>query len=471
MIRTLCAINIYFLSSYLCLAEEQNNKKYLALSDVLSSATQHHPSIGEALALRDAAENKLLSSQGAFDPVVKLKSRYYGSGYYEGTNSTSSLLSIPLETASTDLFIGGRTGHGDFPIYEDEYDTLDIGELGAGLRLALLRDRAIDNRRTAIALNTLEVQQQKSKADLTKLLVLEEAAIAYWDWTITRATQSVFYDLLKVSEKRQDQFEEQVRLGQLAAIEALDNSRAILNRRQKLLEQKQKTVKSWQKLSLFYRNPDGAPKTISAIRPRNLPAIKSPDPNIINKVEQQLSNRPDVLALQNEVDQLRKELALAENSFLPTLDLETSITKDYGEGEPSREGTEWKSMLIFEVPIQRREARGKIREIESKIRAKQEQIRLLKDEIRTLATAITNVVDRSHQRYLILQREVDLSEQLEIAELEKFKAGASNLMLVAIREIATANVRADLLETLFINRTAYLKLYSLANDPHGLISN
>jgi outer membrane protein TolC len=465
MRAVIIAFCLNLISPCILIAEFAAKKPKVNIATVLESALKHHPAIAEAIAKIDAAESNLLSAQGGFDPMVSLKSRYYGSGYYEGSNSTESLLTVPLETASTNLFLGGRSGNGDFPIYEDEYDTLNIGELGVGVRVALLKGREIDERRTAVTLGSIQLQQQQNMAAYTKLLVSEEAALAYWEWNIHKAQQGVFNDLLEVSETRQGQFEEQVKLGQLAAVEALDNSRTILNRRQKLLEQRQKIDKSAQKLSLFLRDADGAPRDVSAASPSGLPTIKSPDVSILARIEAELKARPDIIALENDVDRLKQELKLAENSMLPTLDLESSVTRDYGDGEPSRAGTEWKSMLVFEVPLYRRKARGKVQEIEFKIRATQEKIRLLKDEVLTLSSAIIKILERSRERHSILQKEVDVSVELEKAEFEKFKAGASNLMLVAIREIATATVRSDLLDTLLVNRAAYLKLAALANDP------
>jgi outer membrane protein TolC len=461
----IAAFSIFCFTASPAAAEVSGEKINVQISTVLESALKHHPLIAEAIAKIDAAQSKLLSARGGFDPVVSLKSRYYGSGYYEGSNSTASLLTVPLETASTDLFLGGRSGNGDFPIYEDEYDTLSRGELGIGFRVSLLRGRDIDDRRTAISMGAMQLDQQHNKADYTKLLVLEEAALAYWEWNVNKAQLVVYNDLLNVSETRQGQFEEKVKLGQLAAVEALDNSRTILSRRQKLLEQQQKIDKSSQKLSLFFRNSDGSPRDVSTVKSSGLPKIKGPQLNTLTRIEAELKARPDILALESELAQHRQELNLAENSMLPKLDLETSLTRDYGVGELSRAGSEWKSMVVFEAPLYRREARGKVQELEFKIRATQEKIRMLKDEVFTYSSAIIKILERSRERYNILQQEVDLSVELEKAELEKFKAGASNLMLVAIREIATATVRADLLENLLINRAAYLKLSALSNNP------
>jgi outer membrane protein TolC len=452
------------------LAEQPKAKGDLMLSEVLASAQIHHPFIAEAIALQEAAAGGLLSSEGGFDPAVTLKSRYYGSGYYRGSNSTAAMLTIPLETASTDLFVGARLGRGDFPIYEYEYKTLSDGEVSLGLRLALLRGNEIDQRRSEINLSGLQIKEQKAKQDSIRLTVLEEAALAYWDWSIALAQQGVFEDLLRVSERRQSQFEEQVRLGQLAAIDALDNSRTILSRRQKLLEQKQKTEKAAQKLVLFLRNDDGSPGNPKFIMTTQLPKIKKNIVDIITLIEKQLEYRPDIVSLSHELSQLNQGLKLAENSLLPSLNLETSLSRDYGEGESSRFGSEWKSMVSFQVPLYRREAQGKIKELEAKIRAKKEQIRFLKDEVMTLASAFSNVLELSNQRYNILEKEVDLSTHLEGAELDKFASGTSNLMLVAMREIATASVSAELLQTLLVNRAAYLKLIYLSTDEQNFYS-
>jgi outer membrane protein TolC len=446
--------------------------KTLTIAEVAESAEKFYPKIIEAYEEINAANANLLSARGNFDPLISLDSRAYGSGYYDGSNSTSSRLTVPLEFSSTDLFMGGRSGHGNFPVYEDQYDTLNIGEIGAGLRIALLRNRAVDKRRTALMQGEISIDQEKQQLESEKLIVLEEAAKSYWIWNINKEQLHVFEELLRVSELRQSQFEQQVTAGQMARIEALDNSRTILTRREKLLQQQQKLNQASQKLSLYHRDNQGLPIVTTDISTTILPKIYENTYENIEKLSEKAYERhPDIISFNQEIELLKREKDLNENNLLPKLDLETAVTRDYGDGETSREGSELKGMLFFEVPLYRREAKGKIKALEAKINAVKQKIRLTKDRIRAFSRANEEIIRKTHNRYQILKTEVELAQQLEEAEWEKFKAGQSNLLIVAIREIATATVRIQKLETILENRLAHIELASLVGDKENIIIN
>lgn len=437
------------------------------LKDIIDSTRQHHPKIIEAISRVEGAGGKYRSALGGFDPVLSLQSRAYASGYYEGSNSTESKVAIPFEFASSDLFLQLRSGHGNFPVYEDEYDTLDTGELGAGVEFSLLRDFGVDKRRTKLLRQQLEIVRKQHLLDAKQLLVLRDAAEAYWAWQISLGKIQVFRDLLDVGERRQRQFEELVRQGQLAPIEALDNSRTILKRREKLVEQEQKTRQLAQKLSIYWRDELGNPRKIKGqVKSFSLPAIKGPGSDVSDRMLESFEKRPDVMALKTALSALEAKLALAENDLLPKLDLKTSVTRDYGDGEISREDTEWKGMLNFEVPLYRRDAKGRVQEAEAERGALKQQIRLLHDDMRTLSEALEFVLENLAERIKILTEEVGIAERLEKAELEKFKAGNSTLLLVAIRELETADVRGRRLEALLENRKVYLNVVTLLADQN-----
>lgn len=456
---TLCAVCAY------SLPREQIQE--VTLTRVLTGASNHHPQIQAAIAALDGAEGRLLSAQGGFDPKIALSGQWYGSGYYDGSRAFSSELSIPLETASSNLFVGARNSRGEFPVYEDQYRTLRDGEVGAGIRLSLLRGNRIDRRRTDLAVGELQLEQQEQELRAVELFLQQEAALAFWEWSIRKHQIKIFQELLEVSERRQSQFEEQVQLGQLARIEALDNSRTILNRREKLLEQEQKFQRAAQKLSLFFRDESGNPVFASEDTKSVLPHPLKNIPDFREKLERAINKRPDIQALTTKIEKLERERSLFENNLLPELDLETSVTRDYGEGDTSREGTEWKGMLTFEVPLYRRTAKGKLREVNGKIRETRQELRLIRDRLQAFSQSLLEILERSYSQYQVLKDEVSITKELEEGEFEKFQAGASNLMLVAMRELTTAGVRQQKLDSLLTNRAAFLQLIALVGEQES----
>jgi len=124
-------------------------------------------------------------------------------------------------------------------------------------------------------------------------------------------------------------------------------------------------------------------------------------------------------------------------------------------------------MLTFEVPLYRRTAKGKLREVNGKIRETKQELRLIRDRLQALSQGLLQILERSYSQYQVLKDEVSITKELEEGEFEKFQAGASNLMLVAMRELTTAGVRQQKLDSLLTNRAAFLQLIALVGEQES----
>ena len=128
------------------------------------------------------------------------------------------------------------------------------------------------------------------------------------------------------------------------------------------------------------------------------------------------------------------------------------------EGGPSRDSTDTIVGVTFSVPLQRREARGKIDRSRATLNAQRAEQQLREEQV---AVEVRNlVVDLRVARELLslAAQEVRQSELLRASELRRFDSGASDFFLVNLREEAAADARIKLLDAEFKTRVARANL-------------
>ena len=121
----------------------------LTPEEVLRSSALTFPRILESFEREAAARSDQLSADGAFDLILNAEyyDRYTGTfsgGYAEGKATQ------PIAPFGGEIFASYRLSDGRFPIYENIYNTNELGEFKIGALFSLLRNRRIDQRRFAV---------------------------------------------------------------------------------------------------------------------------------------------------------------------------------------------------------------------------------------------------------------------------------------------------------------------------------
>ena len=93
------------------------------------------------------------------------------------------------------------------------------------------------------------------------------------------------------------------------------------------------------------------------------------------------------------------------------------------------------------MPLQRREARGKLRRAEAELEALEQRRRRAEDQLEVDLRNILLDLETSAALVGIAAQEVDQSKTMELAERERFSSGASDFFLVNIREETAADAR------------------------------
>lgn len=426
----------------------------LSLEEVLRSSAVHSPQIVEALARVRQAEGRQLSAEGAFDTVFKGEARSRLSGYYDGS-MVEGRVTRPLTTNGGEAYAAYRASRGDFPIYEDRYYTNRLGELKVGATFALLRDRLVDERRTRLGLAAADIDIARLEGEMVAIGVQGRAIQAYQAWVAAGLRLATYRDLLDLAVRRRSSIGRQVQLGAQPRILETENEQNIVRRRALVVRTELELATAANALSLYYRDSSGRPIVVDAARlPASFPAIPQA-PRVAGVAV--LPDRPDLNTILARIGQAESRLMLAENDLRPRVDVFAEGARDIGRtglGGPSREGTDAIVGVRVSVPFQRRVARGRIAEAAGEIDALRSRRQVVADQVTADVNAIAITVDAAARLAALATEEAALAESLAQAERRRFGLGASDFLVVNLREETAADARVRQLDAEYRLATA-----------------
>ena len=439
----------------------------LTLQEVLQSSARAAPDIIAALARNRQAEARALTAQGAFDTVFALEGRSRVQGYYDGTEIASKA-EQPLSDNGGYLYGQYRASRGDFPVYEDKSYTNRLGELKVGALYSLLRDRLVDARRSEFRMASNDIDIARFEAKATGIGVQARAVEAYQKWVGAGLKLKAYEALLALADGRTNGIERQVQLGAKPDILLTENDVNLVRRQAYVLEARQDFRAAAVKLSLYYRNAEGAPIIVDETR---LPSDVTALDGIRTGAAFNLEGRPDFAIMLEEIDKATVKLALARNDMLPRLDVGGEIAKDVGPtglGGRSRTPLEMIVGVTFKIPLQNRKAKGKLAETQAKIDELTVKQRFLAEKIRAEVTAIGLEVEAANQLVVTSGKEWALAQRLAAAERRRFELGSSDFFLVNQREESATNAEIKLIEAQARIAAAKAELAAATADEDAL---
>lgn len=411
----------------------------LTTQEVLRSVERSFPMIEAALQERQFAKGSALQAQGEFDLKLKAELETQQLGFYRN-EMAKGMVEQNTTLFGTTVYGGYRIGRGTYGPYDEKALTLRGGEWSGGFRTPLARNRPIDERRAGLQTTALGIEGAEFTIQKERLKIYFSALKQYWDWVAAGRQLAIARTLLRIAEERNQQIEDQVKLGQLAPIELTDNQRAILQRRSALVAAERNLQAATIGLSLFYRNAAGDP--LMADESRIPGALPPPEPMSAETEKAgaavAMTQRPELRGLAIKRQQQSVEARLAANQLSPQVDLYFNYSRDMGEGRLSRRGSEVEAGLLFELPAQRRKATGKQIQIDAKLRVIDAELRLARDQVLLDVQDAASAVRAAHEGAGLIAQELKTARDLEEAERARFDLGDSTQFLVNLRELATA---------------------------------
>ncbi len=410
-------------------------QKPTELADVLNSANRFYPTILASKAGILEKQAGILEANGSFDPRIDGSVFSRVDGLYDSSYG-GARVSRELPFMNAEVFSEYSLSGGDFPTYQNQYLSSDSGKVRLGIALSLLRDRAIDNDR--FALQNAEIES--SIAELTlkneQLSIFQQAFIAYNRWLLSARLLASYEELLEVALLRGEALERQVEAGDVAEILLVENRQAILQREGLVIDANRQLQLAAEGLSLYLRNTDGQPvyPLYDSSLPIPVQAEEFLDMPIQVLLENALSSRPDIAAIRSLQVQVQLERTLAENLAKPQLDISFYSSRDLGDSQLMRVGTDNVIELSYSIPLATRTAQGRRDAANAKLDGLEHELYLLVNETeRDIRSAILNLRATSELKDIALQ-ELEVAQALVNAEARRFEAGNSDFLSLNVRE-------------------------------------
>ena len=427
-----------------------NRETPLTLGEVLESVRRHYPLLQAIERERGIATGRLTSALGAFDTNIDMAGNALSPGTYENYRSDFGLSQL-LQNGGVQVFGGYRTGFGTFPTYNLGQRTADVGEFRGGITMPLARDRDIDAARAGRDKARLDRALAEPTIVLSRLDYARAAARSFWMWLGNGEREGAAERLEQLAVQRDGEIEAKVDRGVMANIERLDNQKNIALRRGLLVQADRAVQQSTIDLSLFLRDDSGRPLLASRRRMRPLP---EPVPPTVAFFEESLARalaaRPEFQRIAIQKEKLVVERRLAANQTLPGIDAQVVGNQDAGYGKSPLSGPDGldrqvlRASLVFQMPAQRRGARGQLQVVDSQLVQLDRQLDFTYDQVRAEVQDAYSKLERAYEFHKqTLQQEV-LAALVAEAEREQFRLGRSDILRVTLRE--QAKFEAELLE-------------------------
>ncbi len=411
---------------------------WLTLQQVLNSVETHYPPLLAALQDKVLASADLLVAEGRFD--LAMRGGYDGSYFGAYPNDVyRASVEKPLEFNGMTLNGGYQLGEGSFAAYDGKRQTDSAGEFRTGFRAPLLRDRAIDSRRADLYKALIGRRIADLGVDQQRLTIIQMATRRYYDWVAAGRRLEAAAAVLKVAEERDQQLRDASEIGQIPRIDVTDNQRAILTRRNQVIEARRALELAAIDLSLYYRDANGQPNLVSpSLLPPDFPALRDlTEQRLADDVDLALKRRPEVRRFTAQKEQVEIDRKLARNQLLPNIDVALNYSRNAGDRIIKRGPDELQASLIFDLPLERRQAKGRDLAAVARIRQFDERERFAKDQITAEVQDAYSAVRAAYSRAQVLREELEVARQLEEAERARFQLGDGTLFLVNLREQAT----------------------------------
>lgn len=425
-----------------------DTEKPLALDEVLSAALRAFPGLLSTEQKKEVAEGNYQTAEGGFDTLVKSKNRWSIAGIYENQMNDVSF-EQPTPFLGTTFFGGWRRGSGDYPVYEGKSQTADDGEIRLGVNIPLWRNRDIDSRRAKLQQAELGKLIASHEYDQALLEVRRLASQRYWDWLMAGQRLKVADRLLQIAEERNAGILERAAAGDIADFEALDNQRAILERRERRVAAQRLLEQSAIQLSMYWRDVDGQPQLPDlSLMPDDFPEQEPAlDINAEQAMRTALDQRPELKRLSLQRQQTETELELQQNQRAPGVDFSVMGAKDVGSSNKSINRDELYLGLNVDIPLQQRVAGGRAQAAAANLQRLKWDQQLLEDRINNEIQDALSAIGAARQRVQLSYQQWQAAQQLEEGEQSRFELGDSTLLFVNLREIANGDAALKAAET------------------------
>ncbi|MDC8831510.1 TolC family protein [Alteromonas gilva] len=427
---------------------------------LLKNMQRYHPYVNVLNEKNTQLNWGLQSAQSAFDPRIEQDISSRVSGYYDGTAAAQRYVQ-PLGEMNARLITEYRVAAGDFPVYEQQYDTLSGGEASVGVALSLLQNRDIDQRRTGVANARLSIQQYRAEYELKLNDFLYKGLNHYLKWYEASLKVSAVKSLLETLKQRRVGLTTRVERGDLAEVILTEFEASVMEQQLALAQLEQTQRASAQALAYFWRNEQGQSLVINpgAQLPESIDWPFDVGAASVAQLRNAINEHPTLAVIRTEQDIMTNENRLAKNQLLPKLDLKALVARDMGSGPQSLAETEGKIGLTFSYTLGNRKAEAELGKLESELKVLGYEYQLARDQLTQQFEQAHAYWQQASEVLSLQQQNARLAVQLSRLERARFDAGDSDMFKLNARESGVLKAKLKAIEAQVGLLAAELRLH------------
>ncbi|MFN3345770.1 MAG: TolC family protein [Chloroherpetonaceae bacterium] len=436
----------------------QSQRFYVMSSDTitieqfLDIVLQANPTSISAELENDIASATLRNAQGGFDPMFNLQYEYKTKDGLPTADVFNAGVELPLSTLFGPKFIA-KYKRGEGTRISNVDKTTGNGEASIGVKVPLLQGIFTDKRRASLAKANFTFDLAKANQRKQQNELLREASLAYWSWAEAYGQMDVAKSVLDLAIVRYKGIAERALRGEAAPIDSIEALLEVEKRRGDLLKAERKAESATIKLSVFLWNQDGTPRPLTAM-PAKLPPLPSISAfQIQNDKRVALVQRPEIGQIEFEQRSASIDLAFNSEFQRPFIELSAEAMQyklsTFGVND-------YRLGLTVSQPLFFREANSNVQLAEIKVR--RTNLKRLEIERKVLASVddAVSAIERAKERVEVAEREVQYALLVQEGERRKFQLGESTILILNLRERATAEAQTKLIEA----RADYLRAIS-----------
>ena len=429
---------------------------------LINNMQQLHPYVNVLTEKNNQLVYGLDSAQSEFDGRIEQDVSGRVAGYYDGSAAAQRFVK-PLGDMNAKLISEYRVATGDFPVYEEQYNTLSGGEASIGVALSLLQNRSIDKRRVGVSNAALAIEQYQAELALSMNDFLYKGLSQYLKWYEVSLKIAAVEELLGTLKYRREGLSTRLKSGDLAEVDLTEFEASILEQKLALSQLRQTQRASAQALAFYWRNKDGQSQVIAsdAALPANIDWPFNITPAQAARLRNAIVQHPALAVLRTEQSVTQNKFRLAENQLLPKLDVKALVAKDMGSGPTSLAETEGKIGLTFSYTLGNRKAKAEQATMRSKLKVLEYEVTLAQDQLNQQFEQAYAYWQQAHEVLALQQQNAELAVTLSQLERKRFDAGDSDMFKLNARESGVLKAKLKAIEAQVDLLSAELTLHKV----------
>ncbi len=447
------------------LAVAKNIDNEFLFNEYLGYVKKYHPLVKNASLEISMAQANLMMARGGFDPKLEVdfnQKKFTNSEYYSILNSS---FKIPT-WYGVEIKAGFDNNEGVY--LNPENNVPNQGLTSVGISLPLGQGLFINQRMADLRKAKIQVKQSQSERKLGAILVLYDAAVAYFNWKKNYNEVQLYQKYSTNAQIRFKGVKELIKQGDKPAIDSIEAGIIVKNRLLSLEDSQLKLTKAKLELSNFLWLENNIPVELSdALVPEEKLAFTIEETlktNDLLNADFSITNHPKINLLERKIESLNVDKRLKANMLLPKIDIGYSYLSDPRNFD-QYQFNDYKVGLDFYFPLFLRKERGSLKLAKFKIQETQFVLDLEKVQLTNKINAQKIEIQSLAKQRSLIGGLVNDNNTMLLSEERLFSFGESSLFLINTRE---NNLVATQLASIFLENRFYVsnsELFKIMANP------